>query len=97
MANKNLDAVLCITFNGISTRENIVSGENIKTSFGKINKYFNDLSDVAFTGNYANLSGTPVIDNVINSTSNNAVENQAVYNYVNSIVGDINTILEEVL
>ncbi len=41
------------------TRENIKSGENHGTIFGKIARYFEDLKLVAFTGSYNDLSGKP--------------------------------------
>lgn len=57
------------TFNGVklyptwveaSTRANITSGENLVTSFGKIQRYFDDLQPVAFSGDYKDLRNKPV-------------------------------------
>ena len=49
--NKEFDDVqLDVTFTTASSRSNLVSGENISVSFGKISKYFNDLHNQAFTG-----------------------------------------------
>lgn len=48
------------SFTQAGTRENIKSGENHKTIFGKIAKYFSDLKPVAFTGNYNDLQDKPL-------------------------------------
>lgn len=50
-----------IVFNTASSRENINSGENCATLFGKIKKYFTDLKTVAFTGRYEDLTGRPEV------------------------------------
>lgn len=50
-----------VTFTEASSRSNIDSGDNLKTIFGKIKKFFSDLKTVAFTGAYSDLSGTPTI------------------------------------
>lgn len=47
------------TFTEASTRANIASGESFATILGKIKKFFTDLKSVAFSGAYADLSGTP--------------------------------------
>ena len=47
------------SFTQAGTRENIKSGENHKTIFGKIAKYFSDLKPVAFTGSYNDLQDKP--------------------------------------
>ena len=48
-----------VFFNEADTRENIVSGEQHRTIFGKICKWFTDLKTVAFTGSYKDLINTP--------------------------------------
>ncbi len=48
-----------VAFTQASLRDNILSGESLKTIFGKIKKWLADLKTVAFTGKYADLSGTP--------------------------------------
>lgn len=49
--NKEFNNVqLDVKFTRASTRENLVSEENISVSFGKISKYFADLHSQAFTG-----------------------------------------------
>ena len=35
MSNKNMDTKLSVNFTKASTRQNITTGENISTSFGK--------------------------------------------------------------
>ena len=60
MANKNIDVKLSPSFTEASTRENISSGENIKTILGKIKKFFTDLKPVAFSGDYNDLRNTPI-------------------------------------
>jgi phage minor structural protein len=42
-------------------RNNIQSGENITTIFGKIKKFFTDLKNVAFSGSYNDLTDKPSI------------------------------------
>ena len=49
------------TFSQASSRANLTPGEKLSVSFGKIMKFFADLKSVAFTGNYADLSGKPTI------------------------------------
>lgn len=56
------------TFTESSSRTNIASGDNLKTIFGKIKKFFSDLKTVAFTGAYSDLTGTPTIPTVNNGT-----------------------------
>lgn len=47
------------TFTRAEVRENIISGEKLSVLFGKLNKVIFDLSEVAFSGNYNDLSETP--------------------------------------
>ena len=49
------------TFSPASTRNNIASGEKLSVIFGKIQKFFNDLKTVAFSGSYADLINKPTI------------------------------------
>jgi hypothetical protein len=52
LAQKSFDDVkISVVFTPATKRENIKSGENIATMFGKQYKWFTDLKDVAFTGN----------------------------------------------
>ncbi len=48
-------------FTQAADRTNIRTGEKMSAIFGKIAKWFADLKTVAFTGNYADLSGRPTI------------------------------------
>ena len=50
-----------VTFTQASTRTNIASDEKMSVLMGKIAKYFADLKDVAFSGDYADLNNTPTI------------------------------------
>ena len=68
------------TFTEASTRANIASGESFATILGKIKKFFSDLKTVAFTGAYADLSGTENvagknIDNYFSATQH--IDNQS--------------------
>lgn len=48
-----------VTFTQSSGRVNLTSGETLKTSFGKLSKWFADLKTVAFSGSYNDLSNKP--------------------------------------
>ncbi len=50
---------LTATFAQAASRVNISSGEKLSILFGKVMKWFADLSAVAFTGKYSDLAGTP--------------------------------------
>lgn len=50
-----------VTFTQASARANIASDEKMSVLMGKIAKYFADLKDVAFSGDYADLNNTPTI------------------------------------
>lgn len=56
------------TFTQATTRANLVSGEKLTVLFGKIMRWFADLKNVAFTGTYSDLTGTPTIPTVNNAT-----------------------------
>ncbi len=58
-----------------SARENIENGDNYFTILGKIKKFFSDLKNVAFTGEYQDLEGKPEIPAAI------AVKGNAETNY----------------
>lgn len=49
------------TFTEATTRNNIASGEKLSVILGKIQKFFNDLKTVAFSGSYADLTNKPTI------------------------------------
>lgn len=48
-------------FSQEGTRANLSAGEKLSISLGKIMKWFADLKAVAFSGNYADLTGRPTI------------------------------------
>lgn len=52
-----------VKFSEAETRENINTGESTATMFGKIKKWFADLKNIAFTGNYSDLLNVPEIVN----------------------------------
>lgn len=54
-----MKAEINVEFNESSSRQEIQSGEEIKTLFGKIKKWLADLKPVAFSGSYNDLSDTP--------------------------------------
>ncbi|MDE6567921.1 MAG: phage tail protein [Lachnospiraceae bacterium] len=53
-----------VTFVEAETRENISSGEKLYTLFGKISKFFSELKEVAFSGDYNDLKNKPTAKNV---------------------------------
>ena len=54
-----IDGDVIVEFNEASSRQQINSGESVKTLFGKIRKFLTDLKAVAFSGAYSDLSGVP--------------------------------------
>ena len=54
-----MDGDVIVEFNEASSRQQINSGESVKTLFGKIRKFLTDLKAVAFSGSYDDLSNTP--------------------------------------
>lgn len=60
-----------ISFSEAEERTNIESTDTVKTVFGKIRKFFSDLSSVAFTGNYKDLAELPNLSNAALSGSYN--------------------------
>ena len=54
-----MEADVNVEFNEASSRQQINSGESVKTLFGKIRKFLTDLKAVAFSGSYSDLSGVP--------------------------------------
>ena len=52
------------TFTAASTRNNIASGEKLSVILGKVQKFFNDLKTVAFSGSFSDLSNKPSINSV---------------------------------
>lgn len=56
------------TFTEASTRNNIASGEKLSVIFGKIQKFFNDLKTVAFSGSFTDLTDKPNNSNTFQGT-----------------------------
>lgn len=54
-----LEADVNVEFNEAASRQQINSGESVKTLFGKLRKFLTDLKAVAFSGAYSDLSGAP--------------------------------------
>ncbi len=54
-----MEADVNVEFNEASSRQQINSGESVKTLFGKLRKFLTDLKAVAFSGAYSDLSGAP--------------------------------------
>ena len=59
MERKFDDVKINVEFEETKNRQQINSGENINTLFGKIKKWFSDLKPVAFSGKYSDLSEIP--------------------------------------
>lgn len=62
------------TFTEASTRNNIASGEKLSVILGKVQKFFNDLKTVAFSGSYTDLSDKPNADDILMSDGVTSVE-----------------------
>ena len=48
-----------VEFEEATSRQQLNSGESVKTLFGKLRKFLTDLKAVAFSGNYSDLNDTP--------------------------------------
>lgn len=59
MAEKNMNAKISVEFEGTANRQQLSSGDNLPTLFGKIKKVISDLANVCFSGSYNDLSDTP--------------------------------------
>lgn len=53
------DTKINVEFEESASRQQLNSGENISTLFGKIKKIFSDLKSVCFSGSYNDLNDTP--------------------------------------
>lgn len=83
------------TFTEASTRNNIASGEKLSVIFGKIQKFFNDLKTVAFSGSYTDLSNKPQINSV--ELSGNKTTSDLGINADNVMMSDGVTSVEDAL
>ena len=59
MAEKNMNAKISVEFEETANRQQLSSGDNLPTLFGKIKKIISDLSTSAFSGSYNDLSDKP--------------------------------------
>ena len=59
MAEKNMNAKISVEFEETANRQQLSSGDNLPTLFGKIKKIISDLSTSAFSGSYNDLSDRP--------------------------------------
>lgn len=70
------------TFTEASTRNNIASGEKLSVILGKIQKFFNDLKTVAFSGSYNDLTDKPSLATVATSGSYNDLTDKLTFDNV---------------
>lgn len=107
MADKHLSVKLKTYFSAAANRLPLNSGEEIQTTIAKIAKWLGDLKTVAFTGSYADLTNKDMTG-YTKPASTSAIATTDTINQafgklekglddVNATIGDINTILEEVL
>ena len=78
-------------FSQASNRTNLISGEAIKTSLGKIMKYFTDLKGAAFAAIANNLT-TTTAGSVLDATQGKALDGKITD--LSSEIGDVNTNLQ---
>lgn len=82
-----------VEFNEASSRQQINSGESIKTLFGKIRKFLTDLKAVAFSGAYSDLSGAPDLSEYVKTVDvPNIKVNEAVDADYATNAGNANTV-----
>lgn len=83
------------TFTEASTRNNIVSGEKLSVILGKVQKFFNDLKTVAFSGSFSDLSNKPSVNSV--ELSGNKTTSDLGINADNVMMSDGVTSVEDAL
>ena len=83
------------TFTEASTRNNIASGEKLSVILGKVQKFFNDLKTVAFSGSYTDLTNQPQING--NTLTGNKTTGDLGINADNVMMSDGVTSVEDVL
>lgn len=69
MAEKNMNAKISVEFEETANRQQLSSGDNLPTLFGKIKKFFTDLKAVAFSGSYNDLSDKPTIPSAVTEST----------------------------
>lgn len=77
MAEKNMNAKISVEFEETANRQQLSSGDNLPTLFGKIKKIISDLANVCFSGSYNDLSDTP---DVVTKEYVDPVKSQAALN-----------------
>lgn len=83
------------TFSQASTRNNIASGEKLSVILGKIQKFFNDLKTVAFSGSFTDLTNQPQING--NTLTGNKTTSDLGINADNVMMSDGVTSVEDAL
>lgn len=109
MANKSISGDVNVEFTEAQSRQSLESGESVKTLFGKLRKWLTDLGTAAFTNStdYAAASHTQASSTInamtgyskpqnYSAISTSDTLNQAV-GKLEASLGDINSVLEEVL
>ena len=72
MAQHNFkNTKIYIAFSEATSRQQLNSGDNIATLFGKIKKFLSDLKTIAFSGSYNDLSDKPDISGKANLAGGN--------------------------
>lgn len=67
-----------VTFTAAGSRALPATGETLATIIGKATKYFTDLSTVAFSGSYADLSNKPTLPSVDTATMTTSQTSKAI-------------------
>jgi len=83
------------TFTQATARNNIASGEKLSVIFGKIQKFFNDLKTVAFSGSYNDLSNKPTIPTTANDISYDNTDSGLTATDVQGAVDEVANKLED--
>lgn len=109
MANKNISGDVNVEFTEAQSRQSLESGESVKTLFGKLRKWLTDLGTAAFTNStdYAAASHNQSSSTITAMTGYSKPQatsaitasdtlNQAI-GKLEASLGDINSVLEEVL
>ena len=84
------------TFTEASTRNNIASGEKLSVILGKVQKFFNDLKTVAFSGSYTDLTNTPTIPTSASGISYDNTDSGLTATDVQGAVDEVKSGLTEV-
>lgn len=77
------------TFTQAEGRTNLLSGEKLATSLGKIMRWFSDLTTVAFSGKYSDLTDTPSLGSSASAVVIESTEDLAAVTEEGYVVGGI--------